>query len=236
MPATLSATWEIVWEVFTQLKPRKAPEKASKTSCVELFDIPVWISKEAVPSDCSSMTGQQLEDKKGELWVSIEELRLSGLRNGILGHKVKGCLMTKGHPHEWLALHSIPEWRITNVMPWDGDTLHKTQTKRIVRSKYSTDDWVFNWKTQCWKLDTVLFGFSQYQDDSLFPKPKPRDIIESVKKLYSHASYHQKKYKKVSRRLQQPRHRCVSKPLHSVGKCDSCGSNRRKRMRREASV
>ncbi|KAJ4357032.1 hypothetical protein N0V95_002838 [Ascochyta clinopodiicola] len=240
--ATVSGSCESVWEIITQLKPM-GKSFASNTSCHHV-DIPVWVSKDVVPDDGSSITVQQFNDSGAELWLSIAELRRSNLKDGILGHKASAYIMAKGHTYEWLALGFIPESRIVDVMPWDGDRLHHVRGKQIVRSKYSMDNWIFDWDKETWRMDSRLYAFSKYQESKL-PKAKINDIVQAVRAIENTRA---KRTQNASGNINEPRRPKLSQLMKPVprrnttnaavctGTCTSCGCKCRSHSRREASI
>lgn len=132
-------------------------------------------------------------------------------------------------------------------MPFDGDDVHYEQGKYIVRSKYSMDDWIFDWKTQAWRMDTILYSFSLYQDDhGLIPSSKKKKVVEAVKINRIKRKEEREKAKvgnddkpkknELSRRLKPVPLRSVAKPAELIGTCATCSCNCRRRTRRTASV
>lgn len=236
----------MVWQIITQLKPTGKHHDQTK-SRIDMINVPIWVSADAVPADESSITAQHFEDMEYELWMSITELRTSDFTRGIRGHNANNYIMAKGHTYEWLALHAIPESRILKVMPFDGDNLHHKQGKCIVRSKYSMDDWVFDWKTETWRMDTILYSFSMYQEEhGLASKSKKRRSIDMSKINRIKRKEEQKnagvggsdepRATKLSRRQKPVPRRSVAKPIELIGTCITCSCNCRRRTRREASI
>ncbi|KAF2281419.1 uncharacterized protein EI97DRAFT_472845, partial [Westerdykella ornata] len=107
--------------------------------------IPVWVNESIIPSDRSDIPVAQLKGSKYEMWLSITELRRCGSDFRL------AC--SKGHDFEWLAAGAIPKSRITRVMPFDGETLHKYPELGIVRSIRRVEPYFFDYKTSTWQLE-----------------------------------------------------------------------------------
>jgi hypothetical protein len=133
-------------------------ESQKNTKTLDPVDIPIWISRRAMPKNGASINAKQFKESGAEIWLSITELRRSNLKDQLQGHDRRRMIMANGHDYEWLALGRIPESRIVKVMPWDGETLHICKSIDTVYSKSSAEPWIYDWDLESWRLDPTLFA------------------------------------------------------------------------------
>lgn len=50
----------------------------------------------------------------------------------------------------------ILESRIRSVIPFDGERFHKQQPSYTVRSAAATDDWIFGFDLETWRLESQM--------------------------------------------------------------------------------
>ncbi|KAJ4993155.1 hypothetical protein SVAN01_01507 [Stagonosporopsis vannaccii] len=193
VPATLSGTCETTWKIYTKVE---LGEKLISKVTSRHVNIPIWVSAHSIPEDGSSITEDDFVAANAELWMSITELRASNLKDQPHGHGRRRMMFAEGHDYEWLALGRIPEWRITRVMPWDGEKLHEYPGTQIVYSKSSPEPWIYDSNLQRWRLDPNLFAQAKYPD--LYPVPdksrKRHRIGGSDEIRYKNAAHDSEKY------------------------------------------
>lgn len=89
-----------------------------------------------------------------DLMVCIKELRKSTLVRGPKTHSRRRTIRADGHNYEWLALGRILESRITKVIPFDGTNFYHSRPSYTVRSEDATDDWIFDFDLETWRLES----------------------------------------------------------------------------------
>ncbi|KAF2013481.1 hypothetical protein BU24DRAFT_483255, partial [Aaosphaeria arxii CBS 175.79] len=118
---------------------------AEETSEIKEFNIPIWIRADNLPSKTSTLTIEELQNSRADVWVSVHELRYSDM---------KADPTCRGHPDEWLACGEIQEKYVQKVMPYDGNKLHRREHPgEVVKSAKSTERWTWNWERQWWNLE-----------------------------------------------------------------------------------
>jgi hypothetical protein len=107
--------------------------------------IPIWVHKKVLEGreGRKSMTLEELEDTKPEIWLSITELRRCSLK----------VPATRGHHYEWLACGSIPLSSIKQVVPFDGIELHWGPNKEKIRCSHGEHCWIWDDTKSRWILD-----------------------------------------------------------------------------------
>lgn len=95
-----------------------------------------------------------------DLFVCIKELRVSNLVEGPKTHSKRRTITADGHNFEWLALGRIRESRIVKVIPFDGSTFHEVKPSYTVRSAAATDDWIFDFDLETWRLESEMKKYS----------------------------------------------------------------------------
>lgn len=152
--ATVHAECESIWEILTRQK--YFGKKPHYSSTIRQVAIPVWVHKSVRPEDGSAITAEQLMASNADLMVSIEELRKSNLVLGPKTHSRRRTITAVGHNYEWLALGRILESRIIKVIPFDGTNFYHTKPSCTVRSEDATDDWVFDFNLETWRLESEM--------------------------------------------------------------------------------
>lgn len=155
IPATVRGHLETVVKVETKDSLLGKTEK--KATKIHRIELPVWIRSTARPENGSAISPEEWFASKTEMWTSITEIRASNLRKVTPKVRKWDTIATEGHDYEWLACGSVLDKHIMQIMPWDGEMLHRTQDARIVRSIGSVDPWVFDWTTSMWRLDARLY-------------------------------------------------------------------------------
>jgi hypothetical protein len=153
--ATVHADSKTTWEITTKDK-RSRTHRLYYSITKRRVAIPVWVSRSVRPEDGSSITAEQLMDSQPDLLVSIEELRNSNLVEGPNSHSRRRTIQADGHSYEWLALGRIREDRIMKVIPFDGKEFHMVPPLHTVRSKAATDDWIFDFEHETWRLESEM--------------------------------------------------------------------------------
>jgi hypothetical protein len=95
-------------------------------------------------------------DSQPDFLVSIQELRNSNVVEGPNSHSKRRTIQADGHNYEWLALGRIREDRIMKVIPFDGKDFHMVQPRHTVRSEAATDDWIFDFEHEIWRLESEM--------------------------------------------------------------------------------
>ncbi|KAF3041889.1 hypothetical protein E8E12_005039 [Didymella heteroderae] len=152
--ATIHATCVSVWEILVKDKYIGWDLHYSVTR--RNVQIPIWVHKSVRPADGSSITPDQLMDSCPDLFVSIQELRQSNLVDGPQTHSRRRTIRAHGHNYEWLALGRIRESRILKVIPFDGKIFHMTKPTSVVRSEAATEDWIFDFDLETWRLESEM--------------------------------------------------------------------------------
>lgn len=160
MHAQYENTYQII-TIFGRGRLSKVTEEY-----VEVHDVtlPAWIRDSARAAYGPVITSQQLKASGADLWVSIAELRCSDLRKLSKDTGLYAEILHKGHDYEWLCLGSIEKAHITCVMPWDGKTLHPSEGTRIVWSRSSPEQYVYNRELRQWRLDPKLYALAVFRD------------------------------------------------------------------------
>lgn len=109
-------------------------------------DIPVWICDPRLPQDRTDLTEADFARLQLEMYISITEIRASNLKDGPTSRaqKPRNCICASGYSYVWLACGTIPRSRILRVMPFDRKTLHEKRTTQVIRSRDSTEPWVWD--------------------------------------------------------------------------------------------
>ncbi|KAJ8109762.1 hypothetical protein OPT61_g7220 [Boeremia exigua] len=154
IPATVHGTCRTHWEIPTRDKYFAKTLHYSVTT--RHIDMPVWVHRSARPADGSSVTLEQFKRSGAELFVSIKELRMSNVVRGPNNHSRRRTITADGHNYEWLALGRIPESRIEKVIPFDGTTFHDVKPSGTVRSEDATDDWIYDFDMETWRLESEM--------------------------------------------------------------------------------
>jgi hypothetical protein len=117
---------------------------------------PVWVRNTARPADGSSISMQQFLDSGADMWMRGLELRKTG------DHDMNtGAAST--HDNEWLSCGSIRKSFITNVFPFDGETLHLQKTHDAVTSTGSLEIYVFNWDEWMWQRNPDMTDYRPFR-------------------------------------------------------------------------
>jgi hypothetical protein len=98
-----------------------------------------------MPTDRSFITAQELKESKGDVWLSVAELRFSDLK--------VNCAW--GHRYEWLACGVVPTTYVKRMMPYDGVTLHEARPDTVVRSVSSNPPWIYDWTSWMWEPEQL---------------------------------------------------------------------------------
>jgi hypothetical protein len=162
--ATVSARCKTTVKIIT--KHRFGRYEIKSTEYDFDVDIPVWIRDPRKPEDRSDLTVSKLEELNTDMWISITEIRASNLNDGPKSRNKynRDCICSKGHSYEWLACGTIPKSRIIRVMPFDGKVLYEHRTTQIIRSRDSTEPWVWSWDKLMWVLDSALTAIAEWRD------------------------------------------------------------------------
>ncbi|KAF2647515.1 hypothetical protein K491DRAFT_555675, partial [Lophiostoma macrostomum CBS 122681] len=134
--ATVQSTLEETVSVYE--KGKIVPESTTKTTRQVL--IPVFIRNTAVPDDLSPLDIDNFDPSKGDMWLSITELRHFDLKIGL----------GEGHDYEFIACGIVPKSRVTKIMPYDGYDLHYEPPNHTVWSRTNTRSWFFRYQDQMW--------------------------------------------------------------------------------------
>ncbi|KAF3006065.1 hypothetical protein E8E13_010969 [Curvularia kusanoi] len=186
--ATLHADCRTVWKIQTRGKYYGKDEVSSITT--RKVAIPVWVSRSACPVDGSSIKAEQLMASHADLFVSIEELRHSNLVEGPDSHCKRRTIHAHGHNYEWLALGRIREDRIVKVIPYDGRAFHMTKPSYTVRSEDATDNWVFDFGVELWRLESQMN-----------PTIRKRKAGEVITNIIGAGGEDNHKHKKINRQV-----------------------------------
>lgn len=165
--ATVSARCVTTVTIITKLNGRKDLPNMEESKRFEFdVDIPIWVRDPRKLEDRKDLTLKEFERLGADIWISIKELRKSNLDNGPKSRLAyqRNCICAKGHDYEWLTSTSIPISRIVRVMPFDGKVLYEHPTTTIIRSRKSTEPWVWNWAQLRWVLDAGLTAIAEWRD------------------------------------------------------------------------
>jgi hypothetical protein len=67
------------------------------------------------------------------------------------------------HDNEWLSCGPIRKSFITNVFPFDGETLHLQKTHNPVTSTGTLEKYVFNWDEWMWQRNPDMTDYRPFQ-------------------------------------------------------------------------
>jgi hypothetical protein len=67
------------------------------------------------------------------------------------------------HDNDWLCCGPVPRSRITKVMPFDGEKLHRMKTSQLVKSQESIEIYIFNWDLWKWQHNPDLTDYRPYR-------------------------------------------------------------------------
>jgi hypothetical protein len=117
---------------------------------------PVWIRDTARPADGSSITIQQFYDSGADMWLSGLEMRKTGKFE-------MNCGAAYTHDNDYLCCGAIPESVITNLMPFDGEKLHRKRGYELVISKDSIEKYVWNFDRWLWEHNPETTDYRPYR-------------------------------------------------------------------------
>ncbi|KAH7113746.1 hypothetical protein B0J11DRAFT_584954 [Dendryphion nanum] len=152
VPATLRTSYRTAMELHEKFEG--VGFKYQFTKCMTRdVNIPIWVRKTIVPTDQSAITEAQWLESGTDMWLSINELRLSDIQDVMCKYGSRDAIASRNHRCEWLCCGTIPKSLVNSVMPYDGKDLHATPSDIIIRSRASTQPWVFNWENSMWELN-----------------------------------------------------------------------------------
>ncbi|KAH4342097.1 hypothetical protein HBH98_167040 [Parastagonospora nodorum] len=118
--------------------------------------IPIWIRDTARPMDGSAITIQQYHDSGADMWVNGREMRKTGDFD-------MNCGASNSHDDEWLCCGAIPESIITNVMPFDGNKVHRKKGYEFVKSIKSMEIYIWNFDEWIWEHNPDTTDYRPYR-------------------------------------------------------------------------
>lgn len=118
IPATLHGDEQLVETLFVENSLTVVTSDANKRR----VHIPVWVRDTARPADGSNITPQQLTTSGADMWVSVDEQRMSDI----------GIRCSTSHDKEWLCCGPVPLEHIDRVMPYDGKTVYGDKRREVV--------------------------------------------------------------------------------------------------------
>jgi hypothetical protein len=133
IPATLHGDLQ----VFSTLYKGNTLNYTAMSEKTRPVKYPVWIRDTARPDDGSSITIQQYYDSGADMWVNGREMRKTGKYE-------MDCGGADTHDNEGLCCGPVPKSIVWNVMPFDGEKLHRRKGPEIVVSKDSIEKYVWN--------------------------------------------------------------------------------------------
>jgi hypothetical protein len=102
-------------------------------------DIPIRIHRRGLPTSTYIIPIELVAQGQVEVWLSMFEIR-----------RHFGFAKDTGQDDEWLACGYIPKWRVDQIHPYDGKTLHEEAQLDLTTSRGYT----FNFYHQIWLLET----------------------------------------------------------------------------------
>lgn len=171
VPMTVHAEVEervITW--VTTFMPLFGREKNPTTAEIVIrnVQIPIWVHKSVLEGreGAKSMTLEELEGTRPEMWLSITELRRCNLK----------VPATRGHHYEWLACGRIPLSSIEQVVPFDGTELHWRSNKKNIRSSHGEHCWLWDNANSRWVLDLEWERRKDAERHTNVPRPASSDL------------------------------------------------------------
>jgi hypothetical protein len=152
IPATMHGDLQI-WSSWFKDETLNRYATSEKTRPVK---IPIWIRDTARPTDGSAITIQQYHDSGADMWVNGREMRKTG------DFDMK-CGASNSHNDEWLCCGAIPESIITNVMPFDGNKVHRKKGYEFVRSIKSMEIYIWNFDEWIWEHNPDTTDYRPYR-------------------------------------------------------------------------
>lgn len=155
VPVTVHGDEQLVETLYGGLDEANALTVVTSKATKRRVHIPVWMRDVARPADGSAINLQQFYDSGADMYISIDENRLSDM----------GVHASTGYDKEWLLVGPILMTAIDRVMPFDGKEVHHTKGNQVVQSRQSILTYIWNFDVRRWLHNPDMSNISHYRNE-----------------------------------------------------------------------